>query len=108
MELKEESSSGDELGITVQEKAFYDVLDYIITREDFEFDRSVLPDMAREMRECTDKACSVLDWKDRADIRARLKMDLAKIMQRYGFPPVYYNGVYEKVFEQIENYKAHS
>ena len=55
--------------------------------------------MVGGMREGTDKACSVLDWKNRADIRARLKMDLARIMKKYKFPPVYYDWVYEKVFE---------
>ena len=31
-----------------------------------------------------------------------------KIMQKYGYPPKYVNGVYEDIFKQMENYKRYS
>ena len=106
--LHTEMNSGDSLGISVAEKAFYDILESIVTTYDFEFDREIMKEMAKRMKEATDKACSVLDWINRADIRAQLQYDIVTIMYEYGFPPEYHDGVYEKVFEQMERYKKYS
>ena len=35
-------------------------------------------------------------------------MDIALILEEFGFPPVYYTGVYQQIFSQMENYKKNS
>ncbi len=108
IQLHADMNSGDNLGMSVAEKAFYDILENIVTTYDFEFDREVMKEMAKRMKEATDEACSVLDWMNRADIRAQLQYDIVSIMYEFGFPPEYHDGVYEKVFEQMERYKKYS
>lgn len=106
--IKEESESGNELGLSPVEKSIYDILDRMIDSYEFEFDRSVLPQMARELKECTDKTCSVLDWMNREDVKAGLKFNVVVILKKYKYPPVYFDGVYQQIFEQLENYKRYS
>lgn len=103
--IRREQESAGQLGMDIQEKAFYDILLKIIDDYKFEFDNGLLPEMAKRMRECTDKACSVLDWYNREDTKAELRMDIVLILEKFGFPPVYYDGVYKQVFQQMENYK---
>ena len=75
---------------------------------DFEFDKETMKEMAKRMKDATDKACSVLDWINRADAKAQLQFDIVEIMYEFGFPPEYHDGVYQKVFEQMERYKRYS
>jgi len=88
--------------------AFYDILNKTIEIFEFEFDKDKLPDMARDLKKCTDEICSVIDWSSKQDVKDELRMEIAYIMSDYGFPPEYLNGVYEEVFKQMENYKKYS
>lgn len=108
VDLHMEMNSGEDLGITAEEKAFYDILDNIVSTYQFEFDKETMKEMARRMKDVTDKACSVLDWINRSDTRAQLQFDIVEIMYEFGFPPEYHDGVYQKVFEQMERYKRYS
>ncbi len=108
VELHSEMNSGENLGISAEEKAFYDILESIVKTYDFEFDKETMKEMAKRMKDATDKACSVLDWINRADAKAQLQFDIVEIMYEFGFPPEYHDGVYQKVFEQMERYKRYS
>jgi len=107
-EVYKENTEAEGLGISIEEKAFYDILEHIIDEYQFEFDKGLLTEMSKRLKECTDKTCSVLDWYDREDIKAGLQMDIALILEEFGFPPVYYTGVYQQIFSQMENYKKNT
>lgn len=108
VDLHKEMNSGKNMGISIEEKAFYDILDNIVETYQFEFDKDKMKEMAKEMKEATDKTCSILDWINRNDTKDELKFNIIGIMCKYGFPPEYYDGVYQKVFEQTERYKKYS
>ena len=107
-DIFKENVAAEGLGISIEEKAFYDILEHIIDEYQFEFDKGLLTEMSKRLKECTDKTCSVLDWYDREDIKAGLQMDIALILEEFGFPPIYYTGVYQQIFSQMENYKKNS
>ena len=107
-DIDNEDEEAGSLGLSSQEKAFYDILEHIIELYEFEFDAVKLPDMARELKACTDEVCSILDWSSKEDVKDDLRMNIAMIMQKYGFPPIYLSGVYDEIFTQMENYKRHS
>ena len=107
-EIKKDSEEGEKLGLNPQEKAFFDILEHTTEVFEFEFDHDKMTAMAKEMRECTDTICSKLDWSTRQDVKDDLKWNIAKIMQKYGYPPIYLDGVYDDVFSQMENYKRYS
>ena len=107
-EVREDMASGDELGLDTAEKAFYDILVKMTEIYDFEFDDDKMKEMAKELRQVTDEVCSTLDWNKRFDVKARLQWEVVSVMAKYGFPPVCNEAVYNKVFEQMENYKKYS
>ena len=107
-DIDNEDEEAGSLGLNLQEKAFYDILEHTIELYEFEFDAAKLPDMARELKACTDEVCSILDWSSKDDVKDDLRMNIAMIMQKYGFPPIYLSGVYDEVFSQMENYKRYS
>ncbi len=107
-EIQKDKASGESLGISFEEKAFYDILDSIVRSYEFEFEPEKMKEMAVRMKAATDEVCTVLDWMDRDDTRNELKFQLALIMREYGFPPDCQKEVYDKVFEQMERYKRYS
>jgi len=92
-------------GLSIREKAFFDILKKTTIDFDFEYPEDKMVSMAKELKLRADQACSVLDWSQRQDVRFTLQTEMAKIMFKYGFPPVAYEGVYDLVFKQLENYK---
>ena len=48
---------------------------------------------------------SYVDWDNREDIKATLKVDLILLLDRNGYPPEYNDEVFSEVFEQAENFK---
>jgi len=107
-EIRDQKDDGEKMGLTPQEKAFYDILKHTALLFDFPYDLNRLPEMAKEMRSCVDNICSKLDWSTREDVKDDLKWNIAKIMQKFGFPPTYIDGVYDDIFSQMENYKRYS
>lgn len=108
MEIDRENEAAHNLGLSIQEKAFYDILQHIMQYYEFEFDNDKMMNMARDLKLCTDSVCSALDWSSKDDVKCELKMQIAMIMQKNGFPPIYLDGVYDEVFKQMENYKKYS
>lgn len=54
-----------------------------------------------------DDKAKYTDWNKRSDIKSELKMDLIMLLADHGYPPVDVDEVYQEVFEQAENFKAH-
>lgn len=103
--VNEDMQSGDELNLDMREKAFYDILVKMTELYDFEFDSDKMKEMAVRLKEVTTQNCSVLDWSTRNDIKAQLRWDIVEVLSEYGFPPISYAGVYERIFEQMERIK---
>ena len=106
--IREDIKSGEDLGIDVADKAFYDILVKMTEIYDFEFDAEAMKEIAIRLREVTDKTCSVLDWDTREDVKAQLRWDIVDVLAEFGFPPISYAGVYQHIFDQMERYKKYS
>ena len=103
--IREEIGSGDELGISLEEKAFYDILKMLTVKYGFEYAENKLLDLSKAVKTLVDKKAKYVDWNERDDIKAELKMDLIFLLADYGYPPVDQNEVYQEIFEQAENFK---
>ena len=55
-----------------------------------------------------DDKSKYIDWENRSDIKAALKVDLIKVLDKYGYPPVPRDEVYKEIFEQAENFKKYA
>ena len=104
-ELKKEKDSFEELGINIEEKAFYDILDQLAIKYDFEYPEEKLIPLSQSVKEVVDDKSKYTDWNKRDDIKAELKADLIVLLAENGYPPVDNDEVYKEIFEQAENFK---
>lgn len=107
-DLKQEMGSFVDLGIGIEEKAFYDILQSLAMKYDFTYPEDKLLDLAKAVKAVVDDKSSYPDWSDREDIRAELKVDLIVLLAEYGYPPIDHDEVYKEIFEQAENFKKYA
>jgi len=105
MSVKQEFSAGDELGISFEEKAFYDILKTLAHKYDFDYPEDKLLFLAGGVKKVVDDKTKYTDWSKRDDIKAELKVDLIILLGENEYPPVDRDEVYKEIFEQAENFK---
>ena len=103
--LKKERESYADLGIDLEEKAFYDILKALAVKYDFTYPEDKLVALAAAVKTVVDDKVQYTDWSQRADIKAELKVGLILILAKHGYPPVDRDEVYKEIFEQAENFK---
>lgn len=104
-DLKTEMDSNDDLGISFEEKAFYDILKSLAVKYDFTYPDDKLIELSQAVKEVVDDKAKYTDWNNRDDIKAELKVDLIMLLARFGYPPVSRDEVYKEIFAQAENFK---
>jgi type I restriction enzyme R subunit len=107
-ELNKEKKSFQNLGISYEEKAFYDILKSIAKQFGFEYPEEKLLKLAAEIKTIVADKSKYTDWSTRDDIKAELKMDLILILAEYGYPPVTNDEVFKEILEQAENFKKYN
>lgn len=105
--LREEKDSFEGMGIDFEEKAFYDILEAIAKKFEFEYPHDKLIALSREVKKVVDDKSKYTDWSQREDIKAELKVDLILLLAEYGYPPVPRDEVFKEIFEQAENFKKY-
>ena len=105
--LKSERDSYADLGIDLEEKAFYDILKELAAKYDFSYPEDKLLTLAAEVKTVVDDKVRYTDWSQREDIKAELKVDLILLLAKHGYPPVDRDEVYKEIFEQAENFKKY-
>ena len=107
-DLQMDKTSFEKMGISYEEKAFYDIL--IKVRDDHKFiylDEKCLI-LAKEIKKLVDEKSQYADWSTREDIKNKLNMDLTVLLYENGYPPEWDEEVFERVMEQAENFKKFS
>ena len=107
-ELNKEKKSFLDLGISYEEKAFYDILKAIAKQFGFEYPEDKLLKLAAEIKRIVADKSKYTDWSTRDDIKAELKMDLILVLAEYGYPPVTNDEVFKEILEQAENFKKYN
>ncbi|MDO4181714.1 MAG: DUF3387 domain-containing protein, partial [Bacteroidales bacterium] len=107
-EINKEKASFKKLGITYEEKAFYDILRGIAKQFGFEYPKEKLLALAAEIKKIVANNSKYTDWATRTDTQAALKVDLILILDEYGYPPVTNDEVFKEVLEQAENFKKYN
>ena len=106
-ELKTGMGSFAELGISLEEKAFYDILKKVADKYQFPYENDRLLKLATAVKTEVDDQARFPDWNNRADIKAALRAKLTVLLAKNGYPPASIKEVYKDVFEQAEHFKAH-
>ena len=104
-ELRSEINSFKEMGVNFQEKAFYDILISLASKYDFIYPEDKLLQLSKEVKIIIDDKVKYIDWNKREDIKAELQFDLIVLLDKWDYPPIDRDEVYEEIFEQAENFK---
>ena len=107
-ELKKEKDSFKDMGIDYEEKAFYDILNAVARKYEFEYPDDKMIELSKRIKAIVDDKSRYTDWSTREDIKANLQVDLILLLDEFDYPPVTIDDVYKEVLEQAENFKKYS
>ena len=106
------------IGLTFEEKAFYDILMALRNEYNFEYGTDKKVDgimvndkckaLAKKIKEIIDTKSSFADWLNNQIVRDQLKFDIKVCLIKNGYPPQYSPEVFRKVMEQIENFEENN
>lgn len=114
-DMKADRESFRKVGLTFEEKAFYDILVALRDKYNFEFgtDRTVngvivndkCKALAKKIKEIIDTKSSFADWLNNQIVRDQLKFDIKVCLIKNGYPPQYSPEVFKQVMDQVENFE---
>ena len=117
-QLNESRESFRKIGLTFEEKAFYDILISLRDQYNFEYgiDKEIdgvivnekCRELAKKVKEIIDTKSSFSDWLNNRNVRNQLKLDIKICLVKNGYPPQYSPEVFNKVMEQVENSEENS
>ena len=107
-DLQEDQSSFQKMGISFEEKAFYDILVKVRDDHGFPYADEKCVVLAKKIKELVDDKAQFADWSTRDDIKNQLNMELTVLLYQNGYPPEWDEVVFEKVMEQAENFKKYA
>lgn len=114
-EMNASRESFRKIGLTFEEKAFYDILMALRDQYNFEYGEDKKVDgiilnekcktLAKKVKEIIDTKSTFADWLNNQNIRDQLKFDIKVCLIKNGYPPQYSPEVFSKVMEQVENFE---
>lgn len=116
-QLGKDRESFRHLGLTFEEKAFYDILMHLRDKYNFEYGEDkeengfIFNDkckiLAKKIKELIDVQSSFTDWLNNSNIRADLNNKIFICLHQNGYPPQYNDEVIDQVMEQVEHFKEY-
>jgi type I restriction enzyme R subunit len=113
--IREDRESFRKLGLTFEEKAFYDILIHLRDKYNFVYGEDKTVDgivinercmsLARKVKKIIDEKSSFTDWLNNQLVRNQLKLDIKLCLVKNGYPPQYTPEVFKEVMGQVENFK---
>ena len=117
-EMNADRESFRKIGLTFEEKAFYDILMALRDEYNFEYGTDKVVDgvmvndkckaLAKKIKEIIDTKSSFADWLNNQIVRDQLKFDIKVCLIKNGYPPQYSPEVFRKVMEQVENFEENN
>ncbi len=117
-EMNADRESFRKVGLTFEEKAFYDILMALRDQYNFEYGEDKVvggvtvndkcKSLAKKIKEIIDTKSSFADWLNNQIVRDQLKFDIKVCLIKNGYPPQYSPEVFRKVMEQVENFEENS
>jgi len=112
--MKKSRESFRKLGLTFEEKAFYDILIAMRDKYNFDYGKDVViegvvinekcKELSKKIKEEIDTKSSFADWLNNQNVRNELQLSIKICLAKNGYPPKYDNEVFNKVMEQVENF----
>ena len=99
-EMREAKNRGEELGLSDDEVAFYDALILNVSARELMGDdklKLIATELVGKMRQSV-----TIDWNLRENARARMRVLVKRILNKYGYPPDLQESAVQKVLMQAE------
>ena len=113
--MQADRESFRKLGLTFEEKAFYDILIHLrdqynfVYGEDKNVDGVIINEkcrsLAHKIKDLIDAKSSYADWLNNTIVREDLKKKIKICLVKNGYPPQYTPEVFREVMDQVENFK---
>ncbi len=117
-DMQADRESFRKMGLTFEEKAFYDILMQLRDKFNFVYGEDKVIDgvivnekcktLAKKIKEIIDIKSSFADWLNNQNVRNQLKFDIKVCLVKHGYPPQYSPEVFSQVMEQVENFKENN
>lgn len=117
-EIHADRTSFRKIGLTFEEKAFYDILLALRNQYHFEYGTDHVVDgvsinekckvLAQKIRGMIEAKSSFSDWLNNQMIRDQLKFDIKVCLIKNGYPPEHSPEAFRKVMEQVENFEENN
>lgn len=107
-DLSEDKTSFEKLGITYEEKAFYDILIKVRDDHGFVFADEKCVELAKKIKEIVDDELQYAEFFIATDIKNKLNERLTVLLYKNGYPPEWDDEVFEKVMQQADNFRKYN
>lgn len=101
-QIKESEQQGNDLGLSDEEKAFYDALTLPQAVKDF-YENEELVKMTRELTDALRKNRTI-DWQHKESARAGMRRMVKRLLKRYNYPPEEAEHALDIVMKQCEEW----
>ena len=99
-EIEREMAEGNEYDLSPEEKAFFDALGNDPQVKELMKDETLV-EIAKELVEIINKNMTI-DWDIRRDAKARMRFEIKRLLNKYGYPPVKRDSAVQLVIKQAE------
>jgi len=106
--LKKDKEKFKELGITFEEKAFFDILVAVRDENKFEYPDEKCVELSKKIKELIDNTAIYADWDNNDNLKAELADNMIDLLYDNGYPPAWNDDVYDRVMEQVNNFKKYN
>lgn len=106
--LRKDREEFKRLGITFEEKAFYDILVDQREAHGFEYPDEKCLSLSRKIKALIDNSAVYADWINNDNLKADLQAELTILLYQEGYPPEWDEEVFNKVMEQVRNFKTYN
>lgn len=106
--LNKDKAKFKELGISFEEKAFYDILVDIRDKNIFEYADERCIKLSKKIKKLIDETAIHADWLNNNNLKKTLESNLMMLLYHNQYPPQWNREIFDKVLDQVENYRTYN
>lgn len=112
--MEADRESFRQMGLTFEEKAFYDILIHLRDEHNFEYGtdskygNDKCKSLAKKIKEIIDTKSSFSDWLNNQRVRDALKLEIKICLVKNKYPPEYIPAVFQEIMSQVENFQENA
>lgn len=107
-QLNVDKAKFKDLGITYEEKAFYDILIELRDKQGFEYADEKCVDLSRKIKDLIEGTAVHADWLNNNNLKKTLAANLMMLLYKNGYPPQWSQEIFDKVLDQVENFRTYN